>query len=112
MLFRSGKIGAKASISFKNLTDKVIQFASLEDAIRTKIGDKFKDNPNLDSLVFSTAQAISLTEKDKNWAKSIASYIKNPKPISEEVKQKISQIEEEFDVSDKEATLIYLSRNE
>lgn len=107
-----GKIGAKASISFKNLTDKVIQFASLEDAIRTKIGDKFKDNPNLDSLVFSTAQAISLTEKDKNWAKSIASYIKNPKPISEEVKQKISQIEEEFDVSDKEATLIYLSRNE
>lgn len=99
-------IGTKAQLSLDSIRKTVLDFDKVETKISELLSKQIKNIKDEDfaGTVFNISQAAVL-----NNIEDLKSFIKNPIKSSAEDLSKIKEIEEEFGISERSATIVYLT---
>jgi hypothetical protein len=108
-------MGTKATYSLKKIIETTkaannIQFDVIK-ALKKKMGVKKLAEEHLQAAKTLT-ESILINEPQKNWQASIESYLTEPKPVKEEVRAKLIEIQNSFDVEESLAILLEVSNKE
>jgi hypothetical protein len=108
-------MGTKATYSLKKIIETTkaandIQFDVMK-ALKKKMGVKKLAEEQI-SAAKTITESIVINEPRKEWETSIESYLSEPKPIKEEVKAKLIEIQDSFDVEESLAILLEASNKE
>jgi hypothetical protein len=116
---KSGQIGVKASveemISSKKVIDNIADMNSIEQSVIQAYKKKFKiDNLSeiQNTIATAVAKSIIVNEEEKNWKKSVNTYIKSPKDIPEDINKKLNEISAKYEVDDWTAIVLLRSKLE
>jgi hypothetical protein len=108
-----GPIGG--SFTLDNIKKAVLALSNLDGALEKfyKKTYKIKELSNQQKELLETlAKHISLNEPMEKWEESIENYSKNPLPIKEEASNELISLENEFNVNERAAMILYHSKAE